>query len=118
MRVTQLRFDAEFHVHMWTLEKDLLVVFGTPFTFRSTDGQIRQFNPEQSEELGPLLSILQKHAITFSSSSLGSCTLSFEDGTELHSEPHPLYEAWYSKGSGNLSSASLLCGVGGGSPWG
>ena len=116
--VTQLLFDFQFHVHMWSLQRDLLISFGMPFTFRSPDGEIRTYEPEQSESLWPLLGLLHRDVTTFAASSKGGCVLRFADGSELRGEPHEQYEAWESHGTGELESASLLCGVGGGSPWG
>ena len=116
--MTQLRFDFQFHLHMWSLERDLLITFGTPFTLRSQEGEVHAFDPERSESLCPLLSLLHRSVETFAASSIGECVLRFEDGTELRGVPHESYEAWESHGTGELESASLLCGVGVGSPWG
>ena len=118
LKVTQLRLDYQFHVHMWSLERDLLITFGTPFTLRSATGEIHTFDPERSEELCPLLSLLHRSVVRFSASSKGACTLQFEDGADLRGEPHEKYEAWESHGTGELEGASLLSVVGGGSPWG
>ncbi len=116
--VTQLRFDYQFHIHMWTLQSDLLVSFMTPFILHSYDGREKHFAPERNEALGPLLNLLHQRAKSFAASSAGFCILEFEDGTQLKGEPHKKYEAWESRGSGDLAEASLLCGIGGGSPWG
>jgi Family of unknown function (DUF6188) len=118
LEVTQLRLDFQFHVHMWSLERDLLVSFGAPFTFRSPTGEIHTFDPERSETLCPLLSLLHRSVATFAASSEGECVLQFEEGAELRSNPHEKYEAWESHGTGALEGASLLCGIGGGAPWG
>jgi hypothetical protein len=118
LEVTQLRLDFQFHVHMWSLERDLLITFGTPFTFRSATGEVYTFDPERTEGLCPLLPLLHRSVATFTASSDGECVLRFEDGAELRGEPHEKYEAWESHGTGLLEGASLLCGVGGGSPWG
>ena len=45
LKVTQLRFDYSLHVHLWALERELLVSFGVPFVFRSPDGEERTFDP-------------------------------------------------------------------------
>jgi Family of unknown function (DUF6188) len=118
LKVTQLRLDYYFHVHMWSLERDLLITFGTPFTLRSPTGEIRTFDPERSEELCPLLSLLHRSVVMFSALSEGACRLQFEGSAELRGEPHEKYEAWESHGTGDLEGASLLCDIGGGSPWG
>lgn len=118
LEVTQLRFDYRFHVHMWSLDHDLLVTFGTPFMLRSAEGDIHTFDPERSDELCPLLLLLHRSVTTFAASSDGECVLRFENGAELRGAPHEKYEAWETCGTGDLEDASLLCGVGGGSPWG
>ena len=118
LKVTQLRFDFQFHLHTWSLKRDLLLTFGTPFTFSSPDGEVLTYDPGRSDSLCPLLSLLHREVETFSVSTSGLCVLRFEDGSELRGEPHEQYEAWESRGTGELRTASLLCGVGGGSPWG
>ena len=115
--VTQLRIDFQFHVHMWSLERDLLITFGAPFTFRSSTGEVHTIDPERSEKLCSLLPLLHRSVVSFAASSDGECALRFEDGAELRGKPHERYEAWESHGTGTLKGASLLCGVGGGSPW-
>ncbi len=118
LEVTQLRFDFQFHVHMWSLDRELLVTFGAPFRLRSATGEVRRFDPEHNETLGPLLSLLHRALTAFVVYSHGECALRFADDSELRSEPHLRYEAWESHGAGVLEDASLLCGIGGGSPWG
>ena len=118
LTVTQLRVDYQFHLHMWSLERELLITFATPFTLRSSKSEVHTFDLEQSESLCPLLSLLHRPVETFSASSTGECVLRFEDGTELRGVPHERYESWESHGTGELEDASLLCGVGANSPWG
>ena len=116
--VTQLRFDVQFHVHLWSSERSLLITFGSPVVLRSdTDGTLL-LNPEQTHTWSPLLSLLFQPAVSFRASSEGHCQLRFQNGFELSCAPDERYEAWESHGSGELASASLLCGPGGGSPWG
>ena len=118
LKVTQLRLDFQLHVPMWSLQREILIIFGTPFVLRRPTGEDQIFDPEQSETLCPLLSLLHRPVERFAASSDGRCLLRFADGTELHGEPHEKYEAWETHGEGDLGDASLLCGVGGGSPWG
>ena len=87
LTVTQLRVDYQFHLHMWSLEQDLLITFATPFTLRSSKSEVHILDPEQSESLCPLLSLLHRPVETFSASSTGECVLRFEDGTELRGVP-------------------------------
>jgi hypothetical protein len=117
LKVTQLRLDSRFHVHMWSLERDLLISFGAPFKRRAETGEVCTFDPERSETLCPLLTLLGRAVSQFAASSEGECALLFADGSELRVEPHEKYEAWEARGTGGLEGASLLCDVGGGSPW-
>lgn len=118
LKVTQLKFDFQFHVHIWSLERSLMVIFGSPFKVRWTRNRIESYDPEKVAFLGELLNFLHRAVKEFRACRSGHCTLVFEDGTEVQSEPHPQHEAWESHGTGDLESASLLCGCGGGSPWG
>jgi|SRR6056297_406495 len=118
LKVTQLRYDYQFHIHMWTLHRDFLVTFGAPFILYSKKGIEQHFDPEKTETLGPLLNLLFQPVTSFAASSEGFCTLEFEKGEQLRGEPHEKYEAWESRGSEDLEEATLLCDAGGGSPWG
>lgn len=118
LKITQLRFDYQFHVHMWSSNRDLLIIFGTSFELHLPDGKYQMFDPENSSKLGELLFLLHQPVKSFTASAAGHCFLELEDGTVLKGMPHEKYEAWESRGSGELADASLLCGVGGGSPWG
>jgi len=80
LTVTQLRFDFSFSIHMWSLQRDLLITFGTPFTLQSDIGEAQTFDPERNETLAPLLSLLHRKVAGFSASSKGECVLRFEDG--------------------------------------
>lgn len=109
LEVTQLRLDYALHVHLWTLERDFLLALGTPFEFHSPSKATVTLDPAVSEATAPVLSLLHKSAASFAASSLGRCVLRMADGTELRSGPHPTYEAWESRGSGDLEAASFLC---------
>ncbi len=60
LEVTQLRFDYRFHVHMWSLDRDLLISFGAPVRVISPAGESRAFDPERGETLCPLLPLLHR----------------------------------------------------------
>ena len=79
LQVTQLWFDYRFHVHFWALDRDLLLVFGTPFTYRPGTGKSVILDPEQNETLAALLSLLHKPVHSFSASSRGQCVLRLSD---------------------------------------
>ncbi len=116
--VTQLRFDYQVHVHMWTFERDLYLQIGSPFTFQTAEGVVWECDGETSRNLCSLLALRFRSVTQFRSSSDGVCQLIFADDAMLTCMPDPQYEAWESHGSGDLASASLFCSPGGGSPWG
>ncbi len=118
LEVTQLCFDHQLTMTMWSRERHLSIKFQTQISFCSADGCDTPFDPEQTTTLSPLLSLLHCPLACFRASSDGHCEVFFQDGTRLSCAPDGQYEAWDSQGSGDLSSASLLCGPGGGSPWG
>jgi hypothetical protein len=53
----------------------------------------------------------------FAASFEGQCVLGIADSSQLRGNPHEEYEAWESRGTGNFKNASLLCDIGGNSPW-
>ncbi|HET8669619.1 MAG TPA: DUF6188 family protein [Candidatus Saccharimonadales bacterium] len=118
LNITQLRFDYQFHIDIWSLQRGILISFGVPFLMRLSSGQEQAYDPENSESLGPLLNLVHKPIEAFMASSEGQCVLLLKDGTQLKCEAHEKYEAWETHGSGELESASLLCPIGKGSPWG
>ena len=118
LEVTFLHFDYRFTLEMWSDDRSLSIVFGAPFLLRLPAGEETTFDPEKNDTLGPLLSLLHRPVSTFSASSNGQCVLRFADGTELRGQPHPHFEAWEACGTGGLKSVGLLCGPGGGAPWG
>ncbi len=118
LEVTQLCFDFQFRVQMWSSERSLFITFGSPILLRPNTGEPLLLDLEQTNTLSPLLSLLFRPAVSFRASSEGHCQLRFQNGSELSCAPDERYEAWESHGTGGLASASLLCGPGGGSPWG
>jgi hypothetical protein len=118
LAVTQIRIDSSFQVHLWKLDRDLLLQLTTPFTYHQASGAAVIVDPEALETVVPALAVLHQSAIVFRASSLGRCELRFADGSSLTSQAQPAYEAWESHGSGALESASLLATIGPGSPWG
>jgi hypothetical protein len=118
LEVTQLRFDFQFHVQIDSSERSLQITLSSPIILRSDMDAPLLLDPEQTYTLSPLLSLLFKPVVSFRASSDGDCHLRFQNGAELSCAPDERYEAWESHGTGELASASLLCGPGGGSPWG
>ena len=118
LRVTQLRFDYQLWIILWSLEGCLEICFMTPFTYLPGKDEGFELDPERKEEMAPILHLLHSEAESFSASSMGDCILKMADGSKIKSQAHQDYEAWQSIGSGSLNSASLLCPIGDGSPWG
>jgi len=123
LQVNYIRLSYQIDIHMALMEadaseRDLLLVIESPFTLRPASGEPLCLDPGQPQTLFPLLPFLFRPVASFRASSAGECQLRFEDGTELSCLPDERYEAWNSRGSGELASASLLCGPGGGRPWG
>jgi hypothetical protein len=118
LEVTFLHFDYRFIVDTWSAERSLSIIFGSTLILSVSGCEDRVFDPEHNETLGPLLLLLHRPVTSFKASSDGRCVLRFADGTELRGVPHPQYEAWEASGTGGLDGISLLCGPGGGSPWG
>jgi hypothetical protein len=116
--VTFLHFDYRFTVDMWSADRSLSIIFGSEFILGVPGCADGVFDPEQNEMLGPLLLVLHRPVSRFKASSDGRCVLRFADGTEIRGEPDPQYEAWEAQGTGGLESIALLCGPGGGCPWG
>ena len=112
LSVTQLRLDHAFSVHLWSLDRDLLVRFGAPFTFRPASGDTVAIDPEDPAAVVPALSVLHQPAASFRVSSEDRCTLRLADGSELSSERHSDFESWESSGSGDLESASWIAQIG------
>ena len=118
LAVTQLRFDFQFHMQIGSSERSLSITLSSPIVLRTNSGEPLLLDPEQTPTLSPLLSLLFQPAELFRASSEGHCQLRFQNGSELSGAPDDRYEAWESQGTGELASASLLCGPGGGPPWG
>ena len=118
LEVTQLCFDYQFRVQMGLPERSLLITFSSPVILRSNNDEPLLLDPEQTRTLSSLLSLLFQPTVTFRASSEGHCQLRFQNGSELSCAPDERYEAWASLDTGELTSASLLCEPGGGSPWG
>lgn len=125
LEVWQLCIDSSFTLlmgssrgKMGSFQGDLYVIFETRFEFQDSQGNTTYHDPEDTASLADLLDLFTRPVAEFRASSEGKCILRFEEGMELRSRPHQRFEAWQSKGTGSLSSLALLCGPGGGSPWG
>ena len=117
-RVTQVAVDlTSFRFQTWTLEASAEIRLIVPFTFHEPDGVERRLDPEEPEQLAPLLSLLGRAIELLVVTSRGELQLAFGDGSSLHSVPHPRVDAWEVQGGGALEGMAYRCAPGGGIPW-
>ena len=117
-RVTQLAVDlTSFRFLTWTLEASAEIRLIVPFTFHEPDGVRRRLDPDEPEQLAPLLSLLGRSIELLVVSRRGELRLSFGDGSSLEAGPHSRVEAWEVQGGGALEGMAYRCPPGGGAPW-
>jgi Family of unknown function (DUF6188) len=117
-RVTQLAVElGAVRLATWTLHASLDVRLGAPFTLRQADGIERRIDPDEPEQLAPLLTLVGRWLETFTATDAAELELTFSDGTVLGSRPHPRDEAWQVQGGGGLEGLAYVARPGGGAPW-
>ena len=117
-RVTQLAVDlTSFRFLTWTLEASAEIRLAVPFTFVEPDGVKRRLDPDEPEQLAPLLSLLGRSIELLVVTRLGRLELGFGDGSSLECAPHPRTDAWEVQGGGALEGMAYRCAPGGGPPW-
>ena len=117
-RVTQFVVElGAVRLGTWTLHGSIEVRLGTAFTLRQADGIERLTDPDQPEQLAPLLTLVGRRIETFVVTATADLHLTFSDGTMLTSGPDPRYEAWQVQGGGALEGLAYVCGPGGGRPF-
>jgi hypothetical protein len=117
-RITQLTVElGSFRLLTWTLEASAEVRLAAPFTFREPDAIERIVDPDEPEQISPLLSLVGRTMNLLVATRRGELMLAFGDGSSLRVPPHPRFEAWEVQGGGALEGMSYLCGPGGGPPW-
>ena len=118
-RITHLSIDlSSFRLLTWTLAASAEVRIAVPFTFREPDAIERIIDPEEPEQLSPLLSLLGRTVDTLVATRTGELMVAFGDGSSLRVMPHARVEAWEVQGGGALEGMSYRCEPGGGVPWG
>ena len=119
VRVSQLVLDpGSIRLIAWHLNGSADIRLFTPFEFVEPDGSKREVDPEQAEQVAPLLTLVQLSITGIEVTRAGSLQIAFGDGSSIGIEPHSKYEAWEANGEGALKELAYLCGPGGGSPWG
>jgi hypothetical protein len=117
-RVTQLAVElGAVRMATWTLHASLDVRLGAPFTLLQADGIERRIDPDEPEQLAPLLTLVGRWLETFTATESAELELTFSDGTVLTSRPLPRDEAWQVQGGGGLEGLAYVARPGGGSPW-
>ena len=117
-RVTQLVVElGAVRLVTWTLDASLDIRLGTAFTLRQADGLDRPTDPDEPEQLAPLLTLVGRWAETLTVTADAELVLTFSDGTLLTARPDPRYEAWQVQGGGALEGLAYVARPGGGAPW-
>jgi hypothetical protein len=117
-RVTQLVVElGACRVVTWTLQASVDIRIGGRFTLRHADGEERPIDPEEPEQLAPLLTLVGRALETIVVIRRGELQLAFSDGTILAVGPHRVHEAWEVQGGGELEGMAYRCEPGGGVPW-
>src|SRR5687767_15945333 len=80
-RVTQLAVDlTSFRFQTWTLEASAEIRLSVAFTFHEPDGVQRRLDPDEPEQLAPLLSLLGRSIELIVVTRRGGLMLAFGDG--------------------------------------
>ena len=117
-RITQLAIDqTSVRVQTWTLDASAEVRLVAPFTFHEPDGVERRIDPEEPEQVAPMLSLVGRTIELLVVSRSGHLELAFGDGSTVHASPHARLEAWELQGGGALEGMAYRCDAGGGAPW-
>ena len=117
-RVTQLVVElGAVRLATWTLHASLDVRLGRPFTIRQADGIDRLADPDEPEQLAPLLTLVGRWVETLTATVASELSLTFSDGTIVTARPDPRHEAWQVQGAGGLEGLAYVARPGGGPPW-
>ncbi len=118
-RVTQLVVElGAVRMLTWTLHDALELRLSVPFLVEQADGTERMADPQEPEQLAPLLTLLGRRAEELEAMQDGALSVAFSDGTILRLRPHARHEAWHLQGAGGLEGLVYRCPPGGGVPWG
>ena len=117
-RVTQLVLDlSSLRLQTWTLQASAEIRLAVPFDLLEADGVIRTIDPEEPEQIAPVLSIVGRGIETMTISRAGELRLTFSDGSTIVAKSHPRFEAWEVQGAGVLEGLQYLAVPGGGQSW-
>jgi len=117
--VTQVIADpGSVRLVAWAADGSLDVRLASPFRLTELDGRRQLIDPEASEQLAPLLSLVSRSLESMLIGRSGTLELRFGDGTVVSAEADAQFESWEAKGSGDLEEIGYLCPPGGLCPWG
>lgn len=117
-RVTQLVVElGAVRLITWTLHDALELRVGVAFGVRQADGLARRADPQEPEQLAPLLTLIGRRVEAVEVARDGTLGVAFSDGTLVDVTPHPRHEAWQLQGAGGLEGLVYRCPPGGGAPW-
>jgi uncharacterized protein DUF6188 len=117
--VTQLVVDpGALRIIAWHAEGSAEFRLGSVFSYTEPDGLERKVDPDQTEQVSPLLALVSRPLDRVTVRRSGELRLAFGDGSSIQIDPDPRFEAWEARGDGAFEELSYLCGPGGGSPWG
>ena len=117
-RLTQLVVEqGAVRLATWTLQASAEIRLDTPFRFVEADGTARRMDPEEPEQLAPLLTLVGRTVMALAVTRAGELEVGFGDGSRISAWPHPRHEAWHVAGGGALEGMAYQCLAGGGVPW-
>lgn len=117
-RVTQMAVElGAVRLVTWTLDASVDLRLETPFTLRQADGVERLTDPDEPEQLAPLLTLVGRWIETVTVTQRAELLATFSDGTVIYAGPDTRYEAWQVQGGGALEGVSYVARPGGGVPW-
>lgn len=118
-RVTQLAVEpGAFRLLTWTLQASAELRVGARCALRQADGVERAIDPDEPEQLAPLLTLVGRSLETLTVLRRGELVAAFSDGTIVTAGPHPRRDAWHVQGGGGLEGMAYRCEAGGRVPWG
>ena len=118
-RVIELTVDVgSVRLRVWTTHAEFVVRLGASFVVVPAAGASLRIDPEHRDELLPVLRLLTAELAGLRVTRAGALTLTFADGTAIHADADPAFEAWEVEGGGALEHIGYLASPGGGSPWG
>jgi len=118
-RITQVCVDlSSCRLQSWSLQASLEIRFGVPFQLAFVDGTRREIDPEQPEQVAPLLTLVNRELLQLVVTKDGSIEARMSDGSVLTAISHRRHEAFAVSGGGALEGLVYVARPGGGSPWG